>query len=120
MTKEFVCVMCPRGCRLRVDAESGAVAGNLCARGASYGLTEAADPVRVVTSTAAVRGGVYPRCPVKTSRPVPKAKMLAAVRALAGVVLEAPVREGDVVLRNVCGTGADFIATRGLAAAEKP
>lgn len=112
--KEFTCIVCPRGCRLRVEEETGRISGNACPRGAAYGLAEATNPTRVVTSTVAVRGGLYPRCPVKTSAPLPKAKMREAVRALEGLVLEAPVEPGRVVVKNVCGTGADFITTRGL------
>ena len=38
--------------------------------------------------------------------------------ALDGVCLHAPVRCGDVVLADVCGTGVDVVATRELPAAE--
>ena len=36
------------------------------------------------------------------------------VRALDGVELAAPVALGQVVLENVCGTGANVVATREL------
>ena len=34
------------------------------------------------------------------------------MRALDGVTVRAPVRRGDVVLRDVCATGVDVIACR--------
>ena len=37
-----------------------------------------------------------------------------AVKALDGVELAAPVHVGQVVVENVCGTGADFVACRDL------
>lgn len=115
--KELICIVCPKGCHLQVDEENGyAVTGNGCARGAAYGKTELTNPTRTVTSTVAVSGGVHPRCPVKTDRPIPKALMARAVAALDGLELQAPVALGQVVVTDVCGTGADFIATRDLPA----
>ena len=37
-----------------------------------------------------------------------------AMEALDGVELAAPVHVGQVVVENVCGTGADFVACRDL------
>ena len=113
--KELTCIVCPKGCRLHVDEEQGyAVTGNGCPRGAEYGKIELTHPTRVVTSTVRCVGGRYPRCPVKTDRAVPKEKIFQVMRALDGVELTAPVRTGQVVLKNVCGTGADVVATRSL------
>lgn len=113
--KELICIVCPKGCHLKVDEENGyAVTGNSCPRGAEYGKVELINPTRVVTSTVAVEGGGHPRCPVKTNRPIPKGKMMEAMATLDGLVLRAPVALGQVVVHNVCGTGADFVATRAL------
>ena len=113
--KELTCIVCPKGCRLHVDEEHGyAVTGNGCPRGAEYGKIELTHPTRVVTSTVRCVGGRYPRCPVKTDRAVPKEKIFQVMRALDGVELTAPVRTGQVVLKNVCGTGAGVVATRSL------
>lgn len=113
--KELICIVCPKGCHLKVDEENGyAVTGNGCPRGAEYGKVELTNPTRVVTSTVAVEGGAHPRCPVKTNKPIPKGKILEAMASLDGLVLQAPVALGQVVVRDVCGTGADFVATRTL------
>lgn len=113
--KELICIVCPQGCRLRVDeSKDYAVTGNRCPRGMAYGRTELENPVRTITSTVAVRGAMYPRCPVKTSAPIPKALIFEAMRTLDGLVLDAPVHLGQVVVRDVCGTGVDFVATREL------
>lgn len=40
--KELICIVCPRGCHLKVDeANDYAVTGNSCPRGAEYGATSA-------------------------------------------------------------------------------
>lgn len=113
--RELICIVCPKGCHLHVDEEHDyAVTGNGCPRGAEYGKIELTHPTRVVTSTVRCVGGRYPRCPVKTDRPVPKERIFDVMRALDGVELAAPVQVGQVVLENVCGTGADVVATRNL------
>ena len=113
--KELICIVCPKGCHLKVDEEHGyAVTGNSCPRGAEYGKIELTHPTRVVTSTVRCVGGAHPRCPVKTSAPIPKNLIFQAMQALNSVELHVPVRMGDVVVENVCGDGADFVVTRDL------
>ena len=113
--KELICIVCPKGCHLKVDEENGfAVTGNACPRGAEYGKMELTHATRVVTSTVRCAGGLYPRCPVKTDRPIPKGKIFEVMAALDGITLSAPVAVGQVVLENVCGTGANIVATRDM------
>ena len=109
---ELICIVCPKGCHLKVDEENGyAVTGNSCEKGAAYGKKELTNPTRVVTSTVRVEGGDKRRVSVKTSRDIPKGKMMEAVALLDRVMLTAPVHIGDVVLENILDTGADFVAT---------
>lgn len=113
--KEFVCIVCPKGCRLRVDEENGfAVSGNSCERGESYGREEASFPTRMICSTVSVENGFYRRCPVKTSQPIPKDKIFEAMKLLDGVRLRAPIETGQVIVENICGTSAAFVASRDM------
>ena len=113
--KELICIVCPKGCRLRVDENDGyKVTGNTCPRGEEYGKMELTNPTRTITSTVAVRGAAHPRCPVKTTRPIPKGLIFEAMQTLDGLELTAPVALGQVAVANVCGTGADFVTTRAV------
>lgn len=113
--KELICIVCPKGCHLKVDEEQDyAVTGNSCPRGAEYGRVELTHPTRTVTSTVRCTGGAHPRCPVKTSAPVPKERVFEVMAALDGVTLTAPVAAGQAVVKNVCGLGADVVATRNM------
>lgn len=115
--KELICIVCPKGCRLRVDENDGyKVTGNTCPRGEEYGKIELTNPTRTITSTVAVRGAAHPRCPVKTTKPIPKGLIFEAMQTLDGLELTAPVALGQVAVANVCGTGADFVTTRALEA----
>lgn len=56
--KELICIVCPKGCHLKVDEENGyAVTGNTCLKGEEYGKNELLNPMRVVTSTVKAEGG---------------------------------------------------------------
>lgn len=108
---ELVCIVCPRGCHLKVDGELN-VTGNFCPRGAEYAKAELTHPTRVVTSTVRIEGGAYRRCPVKTSAPIPKEKIPLLMKELALLTVEAPVKIGDVVVHDILGLGSDLVVTR--------
>ena len=111
--KEVICTCCPKGCHLQVDeANDYKVTGNGCPNGIAYGKEELTHPTRIITST--VRAGLHPRCPVKTSKPVPKGQMAEVVAALDSIVLHTPIHVGQVVVENVCGTGADIVTCRNM------
>lgn len=112
--KELICIVCPKGCHLHVQVADGSVTGAGCPRGISYGLKEVTSPTRVLTSTVRIMDAIYPRLPVKTSSDLPKALIWDAMSLLDTVCLKAPVREGDVVVPNICGSGVDWIATKTL------
>lgn len=112
MIKNFVCIQCPRGCQLTVDTDTLEVKGNSCPRGKTYGQNEATHPVRTITSTVKVEGGKIARCSVKTSTPVPKEKIFDVMKEIDSVVVHAPVKIGDVIIRDVLNTGADVISTK--------
>ena len=111
----LTCIRCPRGCRVRMGLDAGgsvlAVMGNACPRGDSYARAEVSAPVRTVTTTVPVEGGSQRRVAVKTAREVPRDAVLDVVRALAGARAVAPVEIGDVISRDVAGTGVDVVAT---------
>ena len=109
--KEFICIECPKGCRLKVDDDMN-VTGNTCPRGKVYAINEMTCPKRVITSTVVIESKLVSRMPVMTENEVPKEKMFDIVKALDEVRLVAPVKCRDVVIENVCGTGVNIIATR--------
>ena len=111
--RTVTCIGCPMGCRLRVTLEGGqvsAVDGAACGRGAAYARQECVCPTRQVTTLARVRGRREPLS-VKTAQPIPKSLILSCVEEIHRVCVAPPVRIGDVVVQNVCGTGVDVVAT---------
>lgn len=122
-TYVYLCTSCPLGCRLEVDVIDGdviEVRGNSCKRGIRYGKQEHLDPRRAVSTTVWLHGGPCERLPVRSAEPVPKDQVRDFVVALQGLVVEAPVEFGAVLLTDVAGTGIDLIATRQIAAPAEP
>lgn len=115
MTRELICVACPLGCPLSVELnekdEVVSVSGNTCPRGEKYAVDECTNPVRMLTTTVKVNGGSLPVVSVKTSKPIPKGKMFECMKVINSEVVDAPVRMGEVIICNVCDTGADIVAT---------
>ena len=109
--KEFICIVCPKGCRLKVDDE-GNVSGNTCVRGDKYGKQEAIDPKRTLTSTVKIKSELVRRLPVITSDDISKDKVSEVVKYLDTVEVSAPVKVKDVIVKNVLGLGVDILATR--------
>lgn len=113
MKKEFICVICPAGCRL--IWENGEINGNGCVRGKEYAEVEMTAPKRNVSSTVILKGdSLLTRLPVKTDRPIDKNLVIQAVKQLDKVVVTAPVKVGGIVLENVLGSGVNFVAARSI------
>lgn len=110
--KQFTCIICPKGCMILAD-ESG-IKGAGCERGIRYVEEEMKNPTRVLTSTVRITGANLPRLPVKTSKPIPKNMIMRAAALLNDVTIDAPIKNGDVVLADILGTGADLVATKSM------
>lgn len=114
---ELTCISCPLGCPLQVETDSEgrvlSVSGNTCKRGEEYGRREVSAPMRTVTSTVRVAGGVPPVISVRTKEDIPKEKIFAVMEEIRRAEARVPVRMGDVIVKDIAETGVDLIATRG-------
>lgn len=113
--RELVCIGCPLGCNVTVETEGKeirGITGNTCPRGADYVTKELTDPRRIVTSLVRVKGGELPVVSVKTEADIPKDKVRECIRVLKDIELQAPVRAGQAVAEDICGTGVRVVATR--------
>ena len=114
MKKELICISCPLGCHLTVDADNKTVTGNTCKRGEVYGLNEVINPVRVITSTVKIEGARLPVLPVKTNGAIPKSLNFEAIKEINDVICKAPIKVGDIIIKDILGTGVDVVASRSL------
>lgn len=119
-TLQFNCTTCPSECLLTVEVERDAdgamvvvhsVTGNSCPRGDTFAHQELTCPMRVLTTTVAVSGGDEALLPVRTAEAIPLALHAKAMDLIRGLVVEAPIRMGDVVLEDLLGTSINLIAS---------
>ena len=136
MKRELTCVTCPFSCRLSAEGESAEnliVSGNRCKRGIAYAKAEIFEPRRLVTSTV----GLVPRAknvgrtakvmedepsqehrphrlPCRTRSGFPRERIPELLGLLGGTKATLPVKAGDVLVKDILGTGIDLIATRSL------
>lgn len=114
MSKKLTCTLCPVGCEIEVAQEEGKFlfSGARCKAGDRYALKEMTSPERVVCSSVNIKNNELPLVSVRTSRPVPKGEIFTILNRLRDVTVSAPVKRGDVILRNISSNNADIIATR--------
>ena len=115
--RKMTCVVCPRGCSLEVTLDGErivSVTGNTCKRGVAYAEAEILHPERMLTTTVKVTNRRY-MMPVRTRTDIPKDKLFAAMDVLMQTRIEAPVKIGDVIVSDLCGTGVDVVAAESMA-----
>lgn len=119
-TLQFNCTTCPSECLLTVEIEresDGSVAavcsvtGNSCPRGDKFAHQELTCPMRVLTTTVAVSGGDEALLPVRTAEAIPLELHAQAMALIRGLVINAPIRMGDVVLENLLDTNINLVAS---------
>ena len=111
--KELTCIVCPRGCRLKIDDQMN-VTGNACPRGEKYAINELTNPTRTVTSSIRVSNRPYTLVSVKTDKPIPKDKMFAVMQEIDKLEVQAPIKIGQIVLNNVLWTEANIVITKDI------
>ena len=119
-TLQFNCTTCPSECLLTVEekcddngpvVEARSVTGNNCPRGDKFAHQELTCPMRVLTTTVAVSGGDEALLPVRTAKAIPLTLHAQAMDLIRGLVVNAPIRMGDVVLENLLDTNINLIAS---------
>lgn len=119
-TLQFNCTTCPSECLLTVEVERDAngaveavhsVTGNNCPRGDKFAHQELICPMRVLTTTVAVSGGDEALLPVRTAEAIPLELHAQAMALIRGLVVNVPIRMGEVVLPNLLDTNINLVAS---------
>ena len=116
MCKEFTCIVCPVSCTLKVskEGEEIIVKGNNCKRGKAFGENEYKAPKRMLTTTVKVVESYHKALPVISSEEIPKEKILECVEQLYKITVKAPIKKGQIIIKNILDTGVDVVASRSL------
>lgn len=115
MIKRLTCIECPKGCALSVDVENCRIvktSGSECPKGEKYAVSEIENPMRILTSTVLTEGLPLKMIPVRTDKPMPKARIMDAMDQIKKIRLNNPIPAGEPVVKNFMHLGVDLIATR--------
>ena len=117
MDREITCIGCPIGCVMtaRVNADDIKIEGNACKIGEKHGINEIKNPRRTVTTSVRVKtAGGFAMLSVKTVPDVPKDRMIDCVNEVKKLIVTKNIEVGDVLIKDVLGTGSDVVSTRGV------
>ncbi|MCF6464789.1 DUF1667 domain-containing protein [Clostridium sp. Cult2] len=111
------CKACPIGCELIITKSNSTpsgyvVEGNSCSRGMEFGIKEVTEPSRVLTGRVLLKNGTIKRLPVKTTGVIPKDKVDEVMKIFNSTEVMAPIKRGDIIIKNILGLGVDVIAAR--------
>jgi CxxC motif-containing protein len=114
--KDIRCIICPTGCLVHVENVSGEliIEGHSCKRGEEYAREEFIAPKRILTTTMQVVSGFLPLVPVRSEKPIPKERLEETLKEIAKVKVKAPIKMGDILIKNVLGLDINIIASRDL------
>lgn len=130
-TEQITCICCPKGCEMLVSDISEApaaltdkerkfhtienyyVQNNICKRGLNYALEEKTAPQRTLTSIVRAKNRLEP-VSVRTDRPIAKAAIPECLAVLRDVEVDGVFEVGHVIVEDICGTGANIVATKPL------
>ena len=116
--KKLICVICPNGCELRAVIDEGPqlvvkeITGELCEKGPVWAEQELLNPMRTIASSIIVDGGDYPLVSVRTDSAIPLKSISNVMKTIKSIKVKAPVRIGDVLIKEPSGTSCNIIATR--------
>ena len=110
--RNLTCIICPMGCQLEITGQGAnmKVTGNTCKRGEEYAKKELISPVRTLTCTVAVEGGERPLVSAKTAGEIPKADLLRSMQYVRRLTVKAPVKQGDILVRDFMKSGVNLVA----------
>ena len=116
-TIEMKCKVCPIGCELIIkedksDPSGYSVEGNSCNRGNDFGIKEITEPSRILTGRVLLKDGAMSRLPVKTTGVVPKSKVDQCMEIFNSTEATAPIKKGDIIIKNILGLGVDVVSAR--------
>lgn len=117
MKKLYTCIVCPNGCEIEVDLEGNNInniEGASCKKGKEYVMQELTNPQRNIASSVKVINGELELVSVRLNNTIPKNKIFEVMEEIKKLQIEAPVKIGDIVEKNILDLNVDLIATKNI------
>jgi CxxC motif-containing protein len=110
MEREFICIICPNSCHLKVEYEGKTIkkiAGAQCSKGEAFVKNEITNPLRAFTGSVLIEKGNFSLVSVKTPVPIPKKYLKKIGEITRRIKVDAPI-----ILIKVYLNGKDYITSR--------
>ncbi len=116
MIKEMICDKCDKKCILKIDKYTDKinVKGNLCNIGIESAELEINNNKDILTTLVRIKGSKHTVVPVKSTKALDKNIWVECSKALSRIYVGAPIRQGDIVCKNILNTGVDIICTKSM------
>ena len=117
MKKNFICIVCPAGCRLTAEKEDSgkiSVSGNKCPKGSEYATKELSNPERIVTAVVKTDSEELPFLPVRTDKAISRELVVSLLKTIYSMNVKVPVKRGDVIIKDFQSSGVNVIFSRSL------
>lgn len=116
MTEEITCILCPLSCNLKVIVENNKIiiTENACKKGEEYAIQEIKNPIRILTTTVFVDNGELILLPVRSEKGLHKDLILNCIKILSKIRVKAPIKQKDIIYKNILETGVNIIASRDI------
>lgn len=111
--RQFPCKGCGNGCLLEAtyeETELISLKGNRCKNGMRY--AQQILLCQILEATLPTADGR--RVKICSKEPIPSSKKQKCMEELAGIVLETPVIQGEVILYDAAGSGICIVAAENL------
>lgn len=111
------CKVCPIGCELIItenksDPSGFTVEGNSCGRGLEFGMNLVTKPAKILSGKVLLKNGPMGHLSVKSTDVIPKNKVEDCLKIINSTEVFAPVKKGDIVIKDILGLGVDIVAAR--------
>jgi len=108
--KQFTCIICPTCCELETDGSD--VNGARCPKGEAFARQEMVMPMRVITTTVRCDTAEGVRMiPVKTTCPVPMARIFEIMKGIKALRLSEVPPYGSLVTVDTLAEPAELVVT---------
>ncbi|MDP4146165.1 MAG: DUF1667 domain-containing protein [Bacillota bacterium] len=117
MDDVLICTVCPKGCKMEIyksNLEIYNISGYGCEKGKKYAEQEVINPSRILTTTVKIKNGHINRLPVRSEGTISKNQMIKCIGVIREAEVEAPIKQGDVIIENILGSGINIIASKSI------
>ena len=112
---EIICIMCPLACLVVVTVDDAGnilgVVNHQCKEGKKYAMAEYKLPARVLTTTILTAVASHPLLLVRSSKTIPKTRLMEVMCSLSKIRIKPPVKMAQVIVPNIASTGVDMVST---------